>query len=221
VKQLVLNKLFHTSKKQRNLIAYSFPESKIAEEYRTIRTNVHIVMEGQKNKIILVTSPNSNEGKSTTAANLAVSMAQQKEKVLLIDGNVRRPSCHFIFKKSNTVGLTDILTGKTSFEEAVIHTEIGRLAILTSGTIPNNPAELLSSRIMKDLLQKVANHYDVVLIDSSPVLEVADAKILAGLCNEVLLVLDKGKTKLENAAEAKKVLEFARAKIAGVIMNEK
>lgn len=221
MKQLVLNKLFHTSKKQRNLIAYSFPESKIAEEYRTIRTNVHIVTEGKKNKIILVTSPNSNEGKSTTAANLAVSMAQQKEKVLLIDANVRRPSCHFIFKKSNTVGLTDILTGKTSFEEAVIHTEIGRLALLTSGTIPNNPAELLSSRIMKDLLQKIANLYDVVLIDSSPVLEVADAKILAGLCNEVLLVLDKGKTKLENAAEAKKVLEFARAKIAGVIMNEK
>jgi len=212
-------KLFTPSKK-RNLITHSFPASKIAEEYRTIRTNVRIVTNEQKNHVLLITSPNSGEGKSTTAANLAVSMVQQKEKVLLIDANLRSPSAHFIFNLTNTTGLTDVLIGRTTFEEAVLHTEIGRLSVLTSGDIPNNPAELLSSRIMKDLLQKVARLYDLVLIDCSSVLEVADTKILAGQCDEVLLVFHKGKTTIEKAAEAKKVLEFAKAKIAGVIMNE-
>ena len=147
-------------------------------------------------------------------------MAQQKEKVLLIDANLRRPSTHFIFNVTNSVGLTDVLTGKTTFEEAVIHTEIGRLEVLPSGTVPTNPAELLASQMMKELLQKAAKQYDSVIIDSSSVLEVTDTKLLASQCDGVLLVLYKGKTQLEKAAEAKKVLEFAKAKIAGVILNE-
>ena len=125
-----------------------------------------------------------------------------------------------IFKIPNSVGLTDVLTGKTTFEEAVIHTEIGRLEVLTSGTITNNPAELLASQTMKDLLQKAAKQYDSVLIDSSSVLEVTDTKLLASQCDGVLLVLHQGKTQIEDAAEAKKVLEFAKAKVSGVILNE-
>ena len=219
MKQLVKSKLFQTSKK-RNLITYSFPESIIAEEFRTVRTNVQIVMDQQKHKVLLVTSPNSGEGKSTTAANLAVSMAQQKEKVLLIDANLRQPKAHFIFNVSNSVGLTDILTGKTTFEETVIRTEIGKLKVLPSGKIPTNPTELLSSYMMKELLQKASEQYDTVIIDSSSVLEVADTNILANQCDGVLLVLHQGKTQLEKAAEAKKILEFSNAKIAGVILNE-
>ncbi|MCQ6275273.1 CpsD/CapB family tyrosine-protein kinase [Bacillus sp. V3B] len=212
-------KLFSPAKK-RNLITYSFPESKIAEEFRIVRTNVRIVTNEQKHKTLVITSPNPGEGKSTVAANLAVSMAQQKEKILLIDANLRRPSSHFIFKLPNSVGLTDVLIGRSSFEEAVLHTEIGRLDVLTSGEIPNNPAELLSSRVMKDLLQKVVKQYEMVLIDSSSILEVTDTKILTSQCDEVLLVCHKGETTIERAAEAKKVLEFAKANISGVIMNE-
>ena len=219
VKPLAKSKLFNRSKK-RNLIAHSFPESKISEEFRTIRTNVRFVMNEQKHKIVLITSPNTGEGKSTTAANLAVSMSQQNEKVLLIDANLRKPSTHFIFNVTNSVGLTDVLTGKTTLNEAVIDSEIGSLEVLPSGKLPNNPAELLSSPMMKELLQEAAKEYDSVIIDSSSVLEVTDTKILASLCDGVLLVLYKGNTQLEKAAEAKKVLEFSKAKISGVILNE-
>jgi len=113
-----------------------------------------------------------------------------------------------------------VLTGRNTFEEAVIRTEMGRLEVLTSGAVPENPTELLASPMMKELLQKVAKQYDAVLIDSSSVLEVTNTKLLASQCDGVLLVLNKGKTQLEKAAEAKKVLEFARAQISGVIMNE-
>lgn len=219
MKPLAKSKLFNRSKK-RNLIAHSFPESKISEEFRKIRTNVHFVTNEQKHKIVLITSPNTGEGKSTTAANLAVSMSQQNEKVLLIDANLRKPSTHFIFNVTNSVGLTDVLTGKTTLNEAVIDSEIGNLEVLLSGKLPNNPAELLSSPMMKELLQEAAKEYDSVIIDSSSVLEVTDTKILASLCDGVLLVLYKGNTQLEKAAEAKKVLEFSKAKISGVILNE-
>lgn len=221
MKRLALSrkKLFPGAKK-RNLITYSFPESKIAEEFRIIRTNVHIVNNEQKHKVLLITSPDPGEGKSTIAANLAVSMAQQKEKILLIDANLRRPSACFIFNLANSVGLTDVLIGKTSFEEAVTHTEIGRLDVLTSGAIPNNPAELLASRGMKELLEKVIKQYDMVLIDSPSIMEVTDTKLLASRCDEVLLICHKGKTTIERAAEAKKVLEFAKTNVSGVIMNE-
>lgn len=170
--------------------------------------------------MILITSPKSGEGKSTTAANLAVSMAQQDEKVLLIDANLRRPAVHLIFKLPNSVGLTEVLTGNTNFEEAVTNTEIGKLDILSSGSVTNNPSELLASQAMKELLHKAANKYDVVLIDSAPVLELTDTKLFASQCDGVLLVLHQGNTQIEDAAEAKKVLEFAKADVSGVILNE-
>ena len=213
-----INKLFNRQDK-RNLITYSFPESKIAEEYRTIRTNVQIVSEQLKHKIFLVTSPNSGEGKSTTAANLAVSMAQQKEKVLLIDANFRHPSAHFIFNIPNLTGLSDVLTGKIPFEEAIVRTDIGRLMVLPMGLLQSN-SELLTSYMMGELLQKLSKQYDKVLIDAPSVLGVAGINLLASKCDGVLLVIQKGKTNLEKAAEAKKILEFSNAKIAGVILNE-
>ena len=166
-----INKFINRQNK-RNLISYTFPESKIAEEFRTIRTNIQIVSEQLKHKILLVTSPNSGEGKSTTAANLAVSMAQQKEKILLIDANFRHPSSHFIFNFPNLIGLTDVLTGKTPFEEAIVRTEIGRLKILPTGQIQGN-SELLTSYMMGELLQKVSMQYDKVLIDAPSVLGIA------------------------------------------------
>ncbi|WP_338449850.1 CpsD/CapB family tyrosine-protein kinase [Niallia oryzisoli] len=206
--------------RKRNLITYTFPESKISEEFRTIRTNVHFVTEGKKHTVILITSPKSGEGKSTTAANLAVSMAQQDEKVLLIDANLRRPAVHLIFKLPNSGGLTEVLTGNTQFEEAVTNTEIGKLDILSSGTFTNNPAELLASQAMKELLQKAAQVYDIVIIDSAPVLDLTDTKLFASQCDGVLLVLSQGNTQIEDAAEAKKALEFAKGDVSGVILNE-
>lgn len=216
---ITTSKIFKKSKR-RNLITYTFPESKVSDEFRKIRTNVDFITAEQKHKVLLVTSPNSGEGKTTTAANLAVSIAQQNKKALLIDANFRQPAVHFVFKIENLVGLTDVLLDKSTFEEAVIRTEMGNLEVLPSGMVPANSTELLASHMMKELLEKVAKEYDVVIIDSSSLLEVTDTNLLANLCDGVILVLFQGKTQLEKAAEAKKILEFSKARIAGVVLNE-
>lgn len=217
---MVINKRKQiASTRKRTIVTYSHPDSIISEEFRMIHTNIKFSMMEQKGRTFLITSPNESEGKSTTAVNLAVSIAQQKEKVLLIDGNLRNPALHSFFKMANSDGLTDVLTGKTSFEDAVHHTEIGRLDVLTSGHIPNNPVELLGSHRMQALLEDTLELYDVILIDSCAVLEVTDTKLLANQCDGVVLVVQNGKTKLETASEAKKVLEFAKARLVGVVVN--
>lgn len=222
MRRLVLSKRKTlASSKKRNLVTYTNPDSIISEQYRTIRTNLHFINGDKKSNTLLVTSPSKYEGKSTTIANIAVSIAQQKEKVLLIDGNLRSPSIHQIFKTSNESGLTEVLSGKASFEETVFSSEIGSLDILTSGTIPFNPAELLGSKTMRELLEKVSLLYDIILIDSPSVLEVTDTKILANLSDGVVLVIRQDKTNKEYAVESKKVLEYAKAKVVGVILNEK
>ncbi|MCJ8009114.1 CpsD/CapB family tyrosine-protein kinase [Lederbergia wuyishanensis] len=219
---MVLNKRKRSkSNKRRNLIAFSSPDSIISEQYRMIRTNIHFLIGDKTNNTLLITSPGKNEGKSTTTANLAISMAQQKEKVLLIDGNFRDPSIHNIFKVPNTLGLTDILTDKATFQEAVNISVIDGLDVLTSGSIPTNPVELLASQTMKSFLKNINSFYDFILIDSTSLLEVTDTKIIANISDGVILVVRQEKTNIESAFESKKVLEYAKAKIVGVILNEK
>jgi len=218
---LLLNKK-KTSKanQKRNLIAYSHHDSIIAENFRGIRTNIGFLKGKEKKSIFLITSPKTGEGKSTVAANLAVSMAQQKEKVLLIDANLRDPMQQFIFRTPNSEGLTEVLLGKTGFSDAVYQTEIGRLDILPSGALPNNPTELIGSDLMGEFLLDRLQEYDVILLDSPGVLEVSDAKILAGKCDGVILVVGEGKTEVNKVIESKRDLEFVKANIMGVIVNE-
>ncbi|MGX2961394.1 CpsD/CapB family tyrosine-protein kinase [Peribacillus sp. JNUCC 23] len=207
--------------KKRNLIAYTNPDSIIAERYRTIITNMKFSTSDQNSRTFLITSPSMGEGKSTSAANLAVSIALQKKSVLLIDANLRNPGIHSIFKVSNTNGVTDIVNGKITIEDAIVNTGIGGLDLLTSGTIPPNPVELLGSQMMDQLIKRAAKSYDIVLIDSTSVLEVTDTKLLAYICDGVILVIARGKTTYEEALEAKKILGFAKAKFIGAILNEK
>lgn len=209
-----------TKNKKRTIVTHSHPESHISEQFRTIHTNIKFSMAEEKSRIFLITSPGDGEGKSTTAANLAVSMVQQKEKVLLIDANIRKPSLHTFFKTSNSTGLTDVLTGKVSFYEAIQHIGIGRLDLLVSGVIKYNPVELLGSPMFQEVLKTALKSYDAILIDSNSLLDVTDTKLLANQCDGVILVIQNGKTKFEKAAEAKKVLEFAKAKLVGVVMNK-
>ncbi|MED3912186.1 CpsD/CapB family tyrosine-protein kinase [Peribacillus simplex] len=208
--------------KKRNLVAFSSPDSLISEQYRTIRTNIKFSSVSKKRNIIMITSPTSGEGKSTTAANLAVSMAQNKEKVLLIDANLRNPAIHSIFKIPNKVGLTNILSDSnfSSLDKTVYRTGIGDLDVLTSGPIPFNPGEIMGLPVMQDFLVKCEEHYDIVLIDSPSILEVTDTKILANYCNGIILVFNNGKTELKKALATKRILQFVEEKIVGVILNE-
>jgi len=207
--------------KKRNLITHSNPNSMISDQFRTIRTNLQFLTKESKNRLFLITSPEAGEGKSTAAANLAVSMAQQKEKVLLIDANLREPVIHAIFKISNNTGLTDVLMNEETFEEAIYQTRIENLDILTSGSTSPIPVELLGNEKMPGLLNKLANSYDVVLIDSPSILKFPETRLLATRCDGVVLVLSQGKTQLEKITETKRVLELADAKLVGAIMNEK
>lgn len=217
---MLLSKRNKTKKHQkRNLITFTNPDSIISEEFRTLRTNIHLST-NKKKSVILVTSPKAGDGKSTAAANLAVSMAQQKEKVLLIDANLREPTIHIIFKLGNEKGLANILTENADFKDVICHTEIGTLAVLTSGQITANPAEMLGSEKMEELLKTALEEFDVILLDSPPVLEVTDTKLLANKCDGVILVISQGRTELEKAIDAKKALDFAKANLYGVILNE-
>lgn len=219
---MILNKKRRTiTNKKRNLITFANPDSIISEEYRTIRTNLYFLNEDEKNQTLLITSPGKQEGKSTTAANLAISMSQQQEKVLLIDGNLRNPNIHNIFKTSNVFGLTDVLMGSSSLEEAIYKSSIQGLDILTSGKISSNPVELLASKNMQSLLQQVKSLYDIILIDSTSILDVTDTKIIANICDGVVLIVKQNKTNIGSAIETKKVLDYAKARIVGVILNNK
>lgn len=207
--------------KEKSLITHTSPNCNIAEQYRTIRTNLQFSSVIRKDQTIVITSPSFGEGKSTVTANLAVSIAQQEEKVLIIDASLRSPAIHSIFNLENDTGLTNILIGKTNLEKAVMKTEIENLHVLTSGPIPFNPAELLSSKEMGLLIKQAIEQYDIVLFDSPPILEVSDTSILADQCDGVLLVISCHHTANESALEAKRVLGFTRGRLVGAILNKK
>ncbi|MFC3884765.1 CpsD/CapB family tyrosine-protein kinase [Bacillus songklensis] len=208
-------------KRERGLISSISPASTISEQYRAIRTNIHFSSVDHKYRTLLITSPGLGEGKSTTTTNLAISMVQQGAKVLVIDADLRKPTLHTTFNIDNTTGLANILRRETTLTEAVNRTEIEGLEIITSGPVPSNPAELIGSQALDELIGTAQEHYHIVLFDSSPVLEVTDARILANKCDGVILVLCNGKTKSEMAVEAKRLLELVKAKCIGAIFNQK
>lgn len=218
--------MFKKRKKQigsnsRQLITKRNPRSPISEQYRTIRTNIeYTAIEGDITSIV-VTSSGPGEGKSTTVSNLAVVFAQQGKRVLLIDADLRKPTVHYTFQTSNTFGLTNILTKQRSLAETVQMTDESNLFILTSGPIPPNPAEILGSKAMGDLLVEISEKYDLVLIDSPPVLAVTDAQILANKCSATILVVNSGGTEVEAAVKAKELLTNSKAKLLGVVLNQK
>jgi capsular exopolysaccharide synthesis family protein len=206
---------------QRSLITYVDPKSPISEQYRTIRTNIEFSSVDREIKTLMVTSPGPAEGKSTTAANMAVVFAQQAKKVLLVDTDLRKPTVQYTFNQNNTIGLTSVLSKQKTLSEAVKLTDQPYLSVLTSGPIPPNPAELLGSKAMEQFLEEAKEEYDVVLFDTPPVLAVTDAQILANRCDGVLLVVYSGKTEMEEASKAKDLLTAAKGKLLGMVLNHK
>lgn len=197
------------------------PETITSDQFRIIRTNIKFLPGERENKVFLITSPGRKEGKSTITSNLAVSLAQQKDKVLLIDANIREPTIHRIFDIPNEVGLTDILTNNRRFDEIVYPTGIGELDVLVSGSTFNNPAELLGNETMTYLLNIVIKMYNVVLIDAPSILKTTETRVLSNQCDGVILVLQRGKTKVDKVLEARRILDLAHGKLVGSIINEK
>ncbi|MGG0175260.1 CpsD/CapB family tyrosine-protein kinase [Gottfriedia acidiceleris] len=207
------------SGKNRNLITHTEPKSPTSEQFRTIRTNIQFSAIDTEISTILVTSSSPGEGKSTTISNLAVTFANQEKKVLLIDADLRKPTTHYTFQLENYEGLTSALTKGLSVGMVAQETKVKNLSVVTSGPIPPNPSELLSSKAMKRFIQECKQDFDVVLFDMPPILAVTDAQILAKECDGVVLVIRSGHAEKENVKKSKELLDRVGAKILGAVLN--
>lgn len=203
----------------RKLITRANPKSVISEQFRTLRTNVNFSMPDESLQSLLITSASPSEGKSTVAANTAVVFAQEGKKVLLIDADMRKPTVHYTFHMTNTLGLSNLLTRQASLADVTKMSDIDNLDVITCGPIPPNPAELLGSKTMDTILQEVKQTYDIVIFDAPPVLSVTDAQILANKADGTILVLYAGQTEKESIVRTKEALVASQGKLIGAVLN--
>jgi non-specific protein-tyrosine kinase len=204
---------------EESLIALRDPRSPAAEAYRTLRTNIQFSSLDKPIKTLLVTSTAPDEGKSTTLANLAVTIAQSEQRVLLVDCDLRRPGLHTLFGLPNEQGLTNVILDQGEEPLPLQATSVPGLRLLSSGPLPPRPADLLGSRRMEALIQRLSDEADMLLFDTPPVIAVTDAAVLASRLDGVLLVLQAGKTRRDRAREARRLLEKVKANIIGVVLN--
>jgi capsular exopolysaccharide synthesis family protein len=206
----------------KNLITNNEPKAPASEAFRELRTNLQYASVDKEIKAIVITSPSLGDGKTVTAVNLAVAIAQSGKKVLIIDADLRKPKVHHYFGIKNGDGLTNILTGDRDIKKIKIAVKdnIPNLYIITSGPIPPNPSEILSSNKMLQLLEQIKGEYDVVILDTPPIGQVTDAAILAGITDGALLVLSSGYTRIEMAKRAKKALEGVNTNIIGTVLTK-
>jgi polysaccharide biosynthesis transport protein len=205
---------------QRNIGILTQPKSQFAEAFRSLRTSLLLSSAGHPPKIIVLTSATPSEGKTTAASNLAAILAQRDTRVLLIDGDLRRPNIHHRFGLNGKVGLTTVLTGATTLDGTVQSVpEIPNLDILPSGPVPPFPTEMLSSGAMEAILKRCAEIYDYVVIDSPPILSVTDGVILARQADAVVLVVRHGKSSKHVVRRARDILLRSGAGITGIVLN--
>lgn len=206
-----------------DFITHYDSRSPVAEAYRAIRTNLQFSGAGKTLKTIVFTSAIPNEGKSTTVANLAITIGQDDKKILLIDCDMRKPLIHRRFSLLNR-GLSNCFAEDLPLKEVIQADVFPNLDIVTSGPIPPNPAELLGSKKMKALLQEAAEMYDYVFLDMPPVLAVTDAVLMSSLMSSqtdgTILVLGSGDISPDEGKQAKELLEKVHANILGVILNK-
>lgn len=204
----------------KELIVHNRPKSPISEAYRSIRTNIQFANVDGKLKTILVTSPTTGEGKTTTLSNVAMTLADAGNSVLIIDCDLRKPRIHKFFEISNEKGLTDILLKGRDYKEYVYHSEHTGLHIITSGKIPTNPSELLNSKAMRSFIEKMKNDFDYIFVDSPPVLPVTDAAVMSRYIDAVILVCASGQIEIEAAKRATESLKKVEANILGAVINK-
>ncbi|MCP8967845.1 CpsD/CapB family tyrosine-protein kinase [Ectobacillus sp. SYSU M60031] len=205
---------------ERQLIAQTAPKSPVTEQYRNIRTNIQFAAVGASLRSVVVTSANPAEGKTTTTANLAVVFAQQGQRVLLVDADLRKPALHTVLKEKNLQGLTSVLAGQKTLQACIRKTAADNLSFLPSGPVPPNPAEMLGSPKMKDILQELQEKFDLIIFDTPPALAVTDAQVLANICDGSILVVRSGQTDRESAQKATALLQSTSARLLGGILND-
>ena len=191
----------------------------VQEAYKTLRTNVRFFLRDERCKKICITSGASGEGKSITLINLAISVAEAGNKVLLIDADMRRPAMARLLVEKATPGLSNVLAGISSWDESIRKDMYPNLDILFSGDVPPNPSELLSSDRMQQLMDEMAGRYDYILVDTPPVNVVSDACIIANLLDGVLLLARKDRSRKDDIKRAVDALRLTGAKVLGFILN--
>ena len=200
------------------LVTITDPRSPASEAYRTLRTNLSFYHLDKPLKTLVVTSPAAGEGKSTTIANLAVTMAQSGRRTILVDCDLRRPTLHELFDLAMTPGLTNLVMDEVG-ELPLQQTAVENLQILSSGPKPPNPADLLGAARMDQIIAQLTERADMVLFDVPPVMAAADAAILGAKTDGVLLVIQAGKTRRDQSERAREILEKAKARIVGATLT--
>jgi tyrosine-protein kinase Etk/Wzc len=208
------------SRRPTGLVTIHDARSSSAEAYRTLRTNLMFSQAVQTLRTIVITSPSPGEGKTTTAANLAVSFAHQGMRVLLADCDLRRAKIHSLFGVSRSPGLTEILVGQETQETAIRETSVTGLYLLTSGNLPPNPAELLGGAAMRKTLESLTEAFDLIILDTPPLLAASDASILATIADGALLVVKAGSTETEAGHQALQQLSAVGARVVGAVLND-
>ncbi|MBC1936808.1 CpsD/CapB family tyrosine-protein kinase [Listeria grandensis] len=195
--------------------------SSISEQFKLIRTGIDFSGIDEKKQIILITSPESGTGKSTIASHLAVTYAEKGARTLLIDADMRKPTLHKHFSKNMLTGLSSVITGEDTLEDSLqkVMMTTCSFSVLTSGPIPPNPNDLLSSRKMSELIERLRGSFDKIIIDTPPVIIVSDALVLLDQVDGTVLVCRYHKTLKEKAKDAVNQLQHARANLIGVIFN--
>jgi succinoglycan biosynthesis transport protein ExoP len=205
--------------RERDLGVFLDPKSVAAECCRSIRTNILFMSPDRPLKTMVVTSPSPQEGKTTTAINLGVTMAEAGGRVLIIDTDMRRPRLHRSFGVPNQTGISTVIVGKATLEEAIKRTDVPNLDVLTCGPVPPNPSELLHTSRFAVVLADCAKLYDRIILDSPPTSAVTDPAVLGNLADGVVLVVKAGETTREAAMHARKQLATAKARLFGVVVN--
>jgi len=203
-----------------SLITLEQTKSPISEAYRALRTNVQFTRVDSESQKIMVTSSGPREGKSHTVANLGVSMAQSGKSVLIIDADLRNPTQHKLFGLDNGEGLSVSLVQDQDYHKYIRETTVPGVMVLPAGPVPPNPAELVGSKRMKRLIEEVSEQFDMVLIDTPPIIAVTDAAILAQEVDGVILVLASGEVNKGYAQKAKEQLDKLGVKILGAVLNK-
>jgi exopolysaccharide transport family protein len=209
-----------TSKEAVELVTQVRPQSQMAESYRALRTSLLLSNLGAPPKVIMITSALPQEGKTTTSINCAVVLAQKGVRVLLIDADLRRPSIHKTLGMGPRSGLSNVLTGSANLQQTITRSPIlPNLSILPAGTPPPNPAELLASPNMRQVLEELRGQYDHIVVDTPPTLSVTDAVVLSPRADAIVLVIRSGQTTKQALRRSRDILMQVNAKVSGVLLN--